>query len=112
MMPKNRFIRELEHQQRVDERNARHAIKVPVEWRRMTDLEQRAALRLTHVSFVPGTATKRLARSLSGQASTNPPQITERQAKALWGIVWRYRRQIDDEYVRIAREMGFDTSVN
>lgn len=67
------------------------------DWRAMTDLERRAALAVapSRVTYLPGSHHKRLAYSLVRQAA-QPAEITPRQAAALWGLVWRYRRQIAD----------------
>lgn len=44
------------------------------------------------VTFCPGIPTKRFARQIQGST-----ELTDAQRKYLWGIVWRFRRQIADK---------------
>lgn len=72
-------------------------------WRPMTPDEQVAALALspTKVRYPVASPPKRLARSLAGQASSRTPLITDAQAEAMWGQVYRFRRQIPAEVVKL-----------
>jgi len=66
-------------------------------WRRMSDLEHRAILALSAIRFPVASPPKRLARSLAMQASGDKHLITDRQAEAMWKILYRFRRQIADQ---------------
>lgn len=83
------------------------AKRQPATWRAMSDMERRAILAAQpgFVSYCPGSATKRLMRNLAAQAASDAPQITDKQAAAVWQIVWRYRRQVKDpDVLNVARE--------
>lgn len=66
----------------------------------MTALEKLAAEQLGGCRLPPGTATKRLARSLAAQAAAEEPKITDKQAVYLWKFCWTFRRQISSPAVR------------
>lgn len=72
-------------------------------WRAMTDHEVRMALALGACRFSPGSVDKRIARTLSAQAREESPMITAKQARMLLRKVERYRRQIPEEIVDLAR---------
>ena len=73
----------------------------------MTDSEMAMAIHLAACVFVPGTATKRFARDMAfraaGSESSKIP-LTEKQAKYLREAVIRFRRQIPNEVVELARQ--------
>lgn len=82
----------------------------PVVWRPMTDRERRAARAFNHVTFLPGTSVKRIARTLLAQAEQDEPRITDKQAAVMWKIVWKFRRQINDKDVlNVARSKASGT---
>lgn len=75
------------------------------DWRPMTPDEQRACRALGKVRYPVASPPKRLARSLAGQAESDPAQITDAQASVLWMMVVRFRRQIADRsLITLARE--------
>lgn len=63
----------------------------------MTEREQDAARALSKCTYLPGSFEKRFARDMASHASSESPQITERQRTWLWKQVFRYRRQIKDK---------------
>jgi hypothetical protein len=67
--------------------------KAAPEWREWTLLEHSAAHYLASVTYPVGTGAKRLARSLAHRSINGQP-ISEKQALAMWALVWRFRRQI------------------
>jgi hypothetical protein len=76
----------------------------------MTDRERRAARAFNHVTFLPGTSVKRIARTLLAQAEQDEPRITDKQAAVMWKIVWKFRRQINDKDVlNVARSKASGT---
>lgn len=76
------------------------------QWRRMTHDEEMACLAIApgRVSYPVASSPKRLARNLSAQAMCDPPQITDKQAVAMWSLVHRFRRQLPKNVVRMAEE--------
>lgn len=72
-------------------------------WRHMTNHEVRMARALGVCRFSPGSVDKRIARDLHRQAREQPPEITAKQARLLLKKVERYRRQIPDDVVELAR---------
>lgn len=67
-----------------------------VTYREMTEEERRAALALGACTFSVGTFDKRFARGLRGAAASSR-EISEKQAALMWRLVWRYRRQFQEE---------------
>lgn len=80
----------------------------PLERTPMTALEQDAARALGKCTYLPGSFEKRFARDMASHASSESPQITERQRAWLWKQVYRYRKQIKDKDLieQAARETG------
>lgn len=72
-------------------------------WRLMSQAERRAceAVAPGRVTYPVGSPVKRLARSLAMQTALTPPKITDAQATALWALVWRFRRQIPVDVVKL-----------
>jgi hypothetical protein len=64
------------------------------DWRPMTELEARGISYLGFITFPIASSTKRFARSLRHQADGVPRRITNKQALALWALLWRFRRQV------------------
>lgn len=61
-----------------------------------------AAISPGRVTYIPGIPTKRFARQIQGAT-----ELTERQRIYLWGIVWKFRRQIGDQkLVRMAQQLA------
>lgn len=53
-----------------------------------------------NVTYTPGIGTKRFARQIQGAAS-----LTAAQRTYLWGVVWKFRRQIADQrLIRMAKD--------
>lgn len=57
----------------------------------VSSLEQRALMALGRVSFPPATVSKRFAREMQ-----LAKELTEKQRKFLWRIVYHFRRQVHD----------------
>ncbi len=65
----------------------------------MTDDQIKIALALDRVTFLPGTWTKRFARSMTAIAEAKPDtEITEAQNEWLYRLLYKYRRQIPNTY--------------
>lgn len=67
------------------------------------------AVHLARCTFVPGTGTKRFAQDMAfraGQPESKP--LTSRQAEYLRSAVIRFRRQIPDDVVALARALEVD----
>lgn len=76
----------------------------PVERRLMTDEEKRMAQAVEppHVTYVPGSPTKRFAREMAAESRKRDAEITESQAKYLREVVYLFRRQIPGDVVRLS----------
>lgn len=69
-----------------------------VDYRPMTDLEVKGCRALARCTFLPGTPHKRFARDMGATAENMAePAISAAQARQLWRLVWRYRRQIGEK---------------
>lgn len=68
--------------------------KSTVQYRTMSPIEVKACQALAACTFLPGTPHKRFARDMGEQARAEQPLISEGQARWLWQLVYRYRRQI------------------
>ena len=67
--------------------------------RLMTELETKAAKALWRCTFLPGSYNKHFARAMDTIARSDEPLATEKQCTNLWRLVWRYRRQIQDNHL-------------
>lgn len=69
----------------------------------MTEIEYKAVRALANCSFLPGTFDKRIARKWAEKAAKDLlAPMTEKGRACLWRLVWKYRRQIDQEIVDYA----------
>lgn len=68
-------------------------VKSPLVYTPASALDKRAiaAIAPGRVTYIPGIATKRFARQIQGAE-----QLTDAQRLYVWGIVWKFRRQIKD----------------
>jgi hypothetical protein len=73
----------------------------------VTELEQRAIVALRSVKMPEKNWHGRRAEVLSGRLILDAQKALRMDEKAdLWFLVWRYRRQIDDDkLIRAANEM-------
>lgn len=70
----------------------------------MTEDEKTMARALSKCTFVPGILVKRFARNLAFMAEqAQPKPLTPLQAEFLRSAVVRYRRQIPDDVVALAK---------
>lgn len=66
----------------------------------MTDIEYAAIKELASCSFLPATFDKRIARKWLGMAECDfLKPMTDKGRILLWKLVWKYRRQIQNEAV-------------
>lgn len=71
----------------------------------MTDDQIEMAIALGHCTFVPGTNTKRFARSMRDTAKNIPEhELTDKQHKYLCEATIKFRRQIPERVVHIAQK--------
>ena len=69
----------------------------------MTEDEIRMAHALNACTFVPGIATKRFARQMASMAEHSPEiELTKKQHDYLVSAVYRFRRQIPADIVRLS----------
>lgn len=69
----------------------------------MTEMEYKAVKALANCRFLPGTFDKRIARKWAEKAAQDLlAPMTDKGRACLWRLVWKYRRQIDDEIVNYA----------
>lgn len=69
----------------------------------MTEMEYKAVRALASCRFLPGTFDKRIARQWAEKAAKDLlAPMTVKGRACLWRLVWKYRRQIDDEIVNYA----------
>lgn len=61
-----------------------------------TDRDIQAIKALRKCTFLPGSYNKRFVRSLYSMALTQEP-MTNNQLVNLWRLVWRYRRQHEEQ---------------
>jgi hypothetical protein len=82
----------------------RHAI--PVERRPLTEDERKVALAFKHVSFGKASSTRNIGEGLASAAALpeKSGRITERESRALFGIAWRFRRQLAAPILLIVQE--------
>ena len=81
--------------------------EAPADPRPMDDIELKAARKLyPSVTFHLGAGShKNFAEDLYNKVLTGETTITEKQAVYLWHLVFRYRKQIDDQQlINIAQE--------
>lgn len=68
----------------------------------MTDDELEIIGALAGCTFVPGHPHKRFVRDMLFAAEADPDrELTDRQRDYLYGLRWRYRRQIPDQVAGI-----------
>lgn len=72
----------------------------------MTELDISAAIALDSCTFLPGSYNKRFARNIAAAARSDTPELTLRQLKNLWFLVYRHRLQISKKsgLVEVAKE--------
>ena len=71
----------------------------------MTPLELDALSALNGVRMLPGSGGKRFRRDLTARASDPAYQLTRAQARYLWLLCHKFRRQIDQgEVLRVAAQ--------
>lgn len=69
----------------------------------MTEMEYKAVRALATCSFLPATFDKRIARKWAEKAAKDfLAPMTDKGRTCLWRLVWKYRRQIDQEIVDYA----------
>ena len=69
----------------------------------MTEMEYKAVRALANCSFLPATFDTRIARKWAEKAAKDfLAPMTEKGRACLWRLVWKYRRQIDQEIVDYA----------
>lgn len=69
----------------------------------MTEMEYKAVKALANCRFLPATFDKRIARQWAEKAARDLlAPMTAKGRACLWRLVWKYRRQIDDEIVNYA----------
>lgn len=71
----------------------------------MSSEEREMARALGDCSFLPGSSAKRFAWRISGVAGEDDPQISEREAGYLRGLVYTFRRQIPHDVVTLAGDI-------
>lgn len=71
----------------------------------MTEDERRMAIALGGCKFPPASPPKRFARDMAAEAAFDDAVITEGQAEWLRVLVQRYRRQLPDDVVALARQV-------
>lgn len=69
----------------------------------MTEMEYKAVKALANCRFLPGTFEKRIARQWAEKAAKDLlAPMTDKGRACLWRLVWKYRKQIDDDIVNYA----------
>lgn len=63
----------------------------------MTAEDRQAARALAACVFPAASFNKRFAADLAAIARSGAPDISEKQRRNLWRLVWMYRRQIKDK---------------
>lgn len=72
----------------------------------MTDSEKMLARAIAQVTYCPGIGTKRFAREMADRAQHAPlVPLTPKQSKYLCDVAIRYRRQVPEDIVRLARQV-------
>jgi hypothetical protein len=77
----------------------------PLELVKMSERDCEAVAALNACVFLPGSYNKRFAGSMASAAASTKV-ITKKQRLNLWRLVYRYRRQIEDQsFIGEAREI-------
>ena len=73
----------------------------------MTDEELEIVSALSDCTFWPGTSAKRFVRSMRSVAETDPDRLlTTRQRRYLFGLRWKFRRQIPPAIAGLAMSLA------
>lgn len=64
----------------------------------MKQIQIKALSLLSGCTFLPGSFDKRFMRDLSALPDKQTKELTEKQNRCLWKLVYKYRRQHDDKW--------------
>lgn len=67
----------------------------------MTPIQIKALSLLSGCTFLPGSFDKRFVRDLSSLPDKEAKELTDKQKRYLWKLVYKYRKQHDDKWFTV-----------